>query len=49
MAPMDRGKQKPWNEMSDEQRAEWALRMEIYAAQGHTDFVLLGGYMIDAP
>ncbi len=32
MAPMDRGKQKPWDELSDEQRAEWALRMSIYAA-----------------
>jgi arylsulfatase len=33
MAPMDRGKQQPWDELSDEQRAQWALRMEIYAAQ----------------
>ena len=33
MAPMDRGKQRPWDELTDEQRAEWARRMEIYAAQ----------------
>jgi arylsulfatase len=33
MAPMDRGKTQPWNELNDEQRKEWALRMEIYAAQ----------------
>jgi arylsulfatase A-like enzyme len=33
MAPMDRGNQKPWNELSDEQRREWARRMEVYAAQ----------------
>ena len=33
MAPMDRGVQKPWNELTDEQRREWALRMGIYAAQ----------------
>jgi arylsulfatase len=32
MAPMDRGKQKPWNEMTDAQRHEWSLRMSIYAA-----------------
>ena len=33
MSPMDRGNQKPWNELSDEQRKEWARRMEVYAAQ----------------
>jgi arylsulfatase len=33
MAPMDRGQVKPWNELSDEKRAEWSRRMEIYAAQ----------------
>lgn len=33
LAPMDRGNQKPWNELSDAQRQEWARRMEIYAAQ----------------
>jgi arylsulfatase len=33
MAPMDRGKQKPWKQLTDDQRKEWALRMEIYAAQ----------------
>ncbi|MGC3958369.1 MAG: arylsulfatase [Verrucomicrobiota bacterium] len=33
MAPMDRGNQKPWNELFDTQRQEWARRMEIYAAQ----------------
>jgi arylsulfatase len=33
MAPMDRGRQKPWNQLSDDQRREWALRMSIYAAQ----------------
>lgn len=33
MAPMDRGRQKPWDELTDEQRREWALRMSIFAAQ----------------
>jgi arylsulfatase A-like enzyme len=33
MAPMDRGRQKPWNELTEAQRQEWALRMSIYAAQ----------------
>jgi arylsulfatase len=33
MTPMDRGKVAPWDKLSDEQRNEWALRMEIYAAQ----------------
>ena len=34
MAPMDRGNNvKPWNELTDTQRAEWALRMQIFAAQ----------------
>ncbi len=33
MSPMDRGNQKPWNELTEEQRKQWARRMEIYAAQ----------------
>jgi len=33
MATMDRGNQKPWDELSQEQRREWARRMEVYAAQ----------------
>jgi arylsulfatase A-like enzyme len=33
MAPMDRGDVNPWNELADPERAEWARRMEIYAAQ----------------
>ncbi|HEY7115180.1 MAG TPA: arylsulfatase [Tepidisphaeraceae bacterium] len=33
MAPMDRGRQKPWNQLTDAQRREWSLRMSIYAAQ----------------
>jgi arylsulfatase len=33
MAPMDRGVQKPWNQLTEEQRKEWALRMSVYAAQ----------------
>lgn len=33
MAPMDRGNQKAWNELTDDQRHEWARRMEVYAAQ----------------
>ncbi|HEX6963117.1 MAG TPA: sulfatase-like hydrolase/transferase, partial [Lacipirellula sp.] len=33
MAPMDRGDVKPWDELSEDERAEWALRMEIFAAQ----------------
>jgi arylsulfatase A-like enzyme len=33
MAPMDRGDVKPWPRLSDAQRREWALRMEIFAAQ----------------
>jgi len=32
MAPMDRGKVEPWDKLSEAQRREWALRMEIYAA-----------------
>ncbi len=32
MAPMDRGKVKLWNELTDDARREWAHRMEIYAA-----------------
>jgi arylsulfatase A-like enzyme len=33
MAAIDRGNQKPWHELSAEQRQDWARRMEIYAAQ----------------
>lgn len=33
MAPMDRGNVKPWNQLTDAQRQEWARRMEVYAAQ----------------
>jgi arylsulfatase len=33
MAPMDRGRQKPWNQLTDDQRREWSLRMSVYAAQ----------------
>ncbi len=33
MTPMDRGNQKPWDELTDEQRKQWARRMEVYAAQ----------------
>jgi arylsulfatase len=33
MAPMDRGDVPPWNKLSEEQREEWARRMEIFAAQ----------------
>ena len=33
MAPMDRGRQNPWNELTDAQRREWAQRMSIFAAQ----------------
>jgi len=33
MAPMDRGNNKPWNELTDDQRKQWARRMEVYAAQ----------------
>ena len=33
MAPMDRGRNKPWHELTDEQREQWARRMEVYAAQ----------------
>lgn len=33
MAPMDRGKAKPWPRLSPDARKEWALRMSIYAAQ----------------
>ncbi len=32
MAPMDHGKQKPWDELTDDQRSEWDLRMAVYAA-----------------
>jgi arylsulfatase len=33
MAPMDRGRNQPWDQLSDEQRRQWARRMEVYAAQ----------------
>jgi arylsulfatase A-like enzyme len=33
MAPMDRGVQKPWDQLTEEQRQQWARRMEVYAAQ----------------
>jgi arylsulfatase A-like enzyme len=33
MAPMDRGAQRPWDELTAAQRQEWSLRMAIYAAQ----------------
>jgi arylsulfatase A-like enzyme len=33
MAPMDRGQAKPWAELTEERRKEWARRMEVYAAQ----------------
>jgi arylsulfatase len=33
MAAMDRGAQRPWNQLTDAQRKQWALRMSIYAAQ----------------
>jgi arylsulfatase len=33
MAPMDRGNVKPWDQLTDEQRKQWARRMEVYAAQ----------------
>ena len=33
MAPMDRGVQKPWNQLAEDKRREWSLRMSIYAAQ----------------
>jgi len=33
MAPMDRGRNKPWDQLTDDQREQWARRMEVYAAQ----------------
>ncbi len=33
MAPMDHGNAKPWGELTDDQRKQWARRMEVYAAQ----------------
>jgi arylsulfatase A-like enzyme len=33
MAPMDQGNNKPWDQLTDEQRQQWARRMEVYAAQ----------------
>ena len=33
MAPMDRGNAKPWAELADDRKQEWARRMEVFAAQ----------------
>lgn len=33
MAPMDRGNNPPWDQLSAEQRGQWARRMEVFAAQ----------------
>jgi arylsulfatase A-like enzyme len=33
MSPMDRGNARPWDELSDDKKKEWARRMEVYAAQ----------------
>jgi arylsulfatase A-like enzyme len=33
MAPMDRGQNKPWDQLTGGQRKQWARRMEVYAAQ----------------
>lgn len=33
MAPMDRGRNKPWDQLTAAQRQQWARRMEVYAAQ----------------
>ncbi len=33
MAPMDRGRARPWDDLPEERRKEWARRMEVYAAQ----------------
>ncbi len=33
MAPMDLGQARPWAQMTDDRRKEWARRMEVYAAQ----------------
>jgi arylsulfatase len=33
MAAMDRGNVPPWDQLSAEQRKQWARRMEVYAAQ----------------
>lgn len=33
MAPMDRGNARPWDQLTEAKRAEWARRMEVYAAQ----------------
>ena len=38
MAPMDRGQARPWDKLEPNKRAEWARRMEVYAAQtAHMD------------
>lgn len=33
MSPMDRGRFKPWNQLTEAQRKQWSRRMEVYAAQ----------------
>ena len=33
MVPMDRGNIEPWDKLTDNQRQQWARRMEVYAAQ----------------
>ena len=33
MCPMDRGQARPWDQLTDAQRKQWARRMEVYAAQ----------------
>jgi arylsulfatase len=47
MAAMDRGNVPPWDQLSDEQRKQWARRMEVYAAQTeHLDRAI--GKLLDA-
>ena len=36
MAPMDRGKVMPWNELTEAERQEWDLRMAVFAAMVET-------------
>lgn len=33
MSPMDRGRFRPWDQLTAEQRKQWSRRMEVYAAQ----------------
>jgi len=33
LSPMDRGNHRPWDQLTKEQRQQWARRMEVYAAQ----------------